>query len=747
MDKRKIYKKSVAVSVVILCLAIFPGFFGAIGQTADFDGWTTYTSTNEVRKIDFFDDSLQVVTSGGWLKIDPVTNGMTKLTNVDGLGTGNLYDILKDAGGNIWVAGFGRLIKYQNSEFKPYLFIDRNDKLMPLYDIEDDGDMVWVGTSTGLALFSKSNNGGQIEDFYFRFGDLNPEPAIFDIKIIGNSIWLATSAGLAVADKSDPDLLKSYINWRTFGSSQYPELAGDTVSALAYYDGSIFLGTNQNTYKLNIVGSDTSFIKISTREPAAVNSMTVTGDTLAIYTRNGFYIHTESNTIWNSTGSIPSPRFSSGQFVDGVHWLGMQTVGLYYSDNGSYLKLPDGGLPGNYVTVVTANSDGTVAGGFQKNGVARFDSSGWVSGNIIGTIANGVREGVRALFLNTGGDLWAGTWGNGVMLDRPEGVINYDENNSTLLGISVNPNYVVVNSMVSFSNYLLMTNYQTIDGRSVSVVNLEDFSEWRYFDRADSLTSEFPVSIDYYGGTFAVGTQYTGVFTYYCGDDPFVETSIKAVNLREDNRQLGSNSVNVVKYDNYGVLWVGHKYGLSRYDEGIPRFDDIILPSGFGPEVTTLIFDGRNNGWIGTRNGLAFYNTAAGDFMVYTTLNSGLPDNQINALTINSATGDLWVGTTLGLSRMRSTIGPPTIEVEQISAFPNPFLISSGAERLNFNYDGAATVRIFSPAGEMVRKISINVPWDGKNQSGVDVAAGVYLALITNESGEVGRCKILLLRN
>ena len=345
------------------------------------------------------------------------------------------------------------------------------------------------------------------------------------------------------------------------------------------------------------------------------------------------------------------------------------------------------------------------------------------------------------------GNLWVGTWGNGAMLVTPESIINYDENNSSLLGISINPNYVVVNSMVSFSNYLLMTKYQAYDGRSVSVVNLEDNTEWRFFDRADSLTSEFPVSIDYYDETFAVGTQYTGVFTYYCGSDPFAETGVKAVNLREDNSELGSNTVNVVRYDNHGVLWVGHKYGLSRYDEGIPRFDDIILPSGFGPDVTALIFDGRDNAWIGARNGLAFCNTVTEEFAVYTTLNSGLADNQINALTINPATGDLWVGTPFGLSRFRSFIGPPTKVMTQITAFPNPFLISSGTERLNFNYDGTATVRIFSSAGEMVRKLAINIPWDGKNQSGRDVAAGVYLALITNESGEVGRCKIMLIRD
>lgn len=741
MVENKIYKKSLAYLGIFLILASIAIF------AADYDGWTTYTSINEVRKVDYFNDSLQVVTSGGWVKVDPISLGINKLTNVDGLGTGDLYDILKDSDGDIWIAGYGRLIKYSTNQFSPYLFFDRSDKPMPLLSIEDDDDMIWVGTSTGLARFSKSINGGQIDDFYFRFGDLNPEPGVLDIKIIGDSIWLATSAGLAVADKSNPDLLKSYVNWTTFGLSQYPELDGDTVSALAYYNNSIYIGTNHNTYSLNIGGSDTSFVEISTREPAFVNSMQVFGDTLAIYTRNGFYIYDGITSEWSSTGSIPSARFASGVFINGTHWLGMQSEGIYYSDGGGYTRLEDGGLPGNYVTVLESNSDGIVAGGFQRRGVALFDGESWTKGGIVGTIENGVREGVRALSFDNSDNLWVGTWGNGVMKIEADQIINYDETNSTLLGISANPNYVVSNSMINFENYLFMTNYQAYDGRSVSVVDLNNNSQWRYFDRNDSLTSEFPVSIDFYDGTFAVGTQYTGVFTYYSGFNPLVETSYKADNLREDNMNLGSNSVNVVRYDNNGVLWVGHQFGLSRFDDGIPLFFDVELPLGLGPDVISLIFDGRNNAWIGTRTGLGFYNMVTGEYEVYTSLNSGLPDNQINTLSINPVTGDLWVGTPYGVSRVRSSIGIPTDKIGQVKAFPNPFIIGDGTERLNFNYDGAATVTIYTSAGEMVRRIPINIPWDGKNQSGRDVSSGVYLALLTNESGEVGRCKIMLIRN
>jgi len=741
MANRKNQAKAFLAILIVAC------FFPRSGLAQTAGNWQSYTATTEVRGIDYFNDSVQAVTSGGWLRIDPITHGIKKLTNVDGLGTADLYDILKDNNGRVWLAGLGRLIKVDAGNFTPYLFFDRNDQLMTLYSLVNDGDLLWVGTSAGLALFSKTANGGQIEDFYFRFGDLEPEPAIYDIELSGDSIWLATSAGLAVAERANPDLLKLYVNWTTFSSAKFPELAGDTISAVARFNNSIYVGTRANAYPLDINCADTSVFEVPTREPVAIKSMEVTGDTLAIYTSNGFYFHTPDSTIWNSTPTIPSPIFLSGHFVSGIHWIGLQTSGVYYGSGGSYSNIPDGGLPGNYATALDSDPAGNVAGGFQTRDPAVFDGLEWTKAGIVGIIPNGVRQGARAVALDDHDNFWIGTWGNGLMLAGEDSIINFDENNSSLRGVSENPNYVVVNSLAKTANYLFMTNYRAIDGRSVSVVDLNDLSRWNFFGRNDSLTSEFPISIDYYDGTIAVGTQNNGVFTYYCGADPFIETNALAVNLREDNSQLGSNTVNVVKYDHSGTLWAGTKFGLSRYDAGIPRFENIVLPVNIDPAVMALTFDNRDNIWIGTRNGLAFYNTATDEFTIYNTLNSGLIDNQINSLALNPATGDLWVGTPSGLSRFRSSIGIPTTELDRVYAFPNPFIIKYGSERLGFNYDGKATIRIFSSGGEIVRTMPINISWDGKNESGRDVASGVYLVLITNEEGEVGRCKVLLVRD
>jgi ligand-binding sensor domain-containing protein len=729
----------------IVVLAGFTLFLSALLpaeyiSAARYDGWESFTSTAEVRYIDYFDDSLQVITSGGWLKIDPLTMGMKKVTNVDGPGTNDLYYIMKDSSSSVWLAGYGRLVRFYNGGYSPFLFNDRDDNLLTLYSLADDDDRLWVGTSKGLAFFDKNIDGGQIEDFYYRFGELDPEPAVYDVLTIGDTIWIATSGGLAVAEKSVPNLLKSFVNWTSFNSTGFSELQGDTINTLSCYHNNIYAGTTRNLFRLSIVGSDTDFVSIIPSDTVSVKHMTVANDSLYIFTDGGLFVHSDNITTEINISSLPDNDYTSGRVVGGVYWLGFQESGLYYYSDGTSSKYDDGSLPGNNVASLSADSKGRVVGAFLKDGAAVFDTAGWSVLNI------NVRDGVTSVLLDDYGNAWAATWGNGLFSVNEDSIGHYNQTNSTLRGVLEGPKYVVVNSLAGTSDYLFISNYRALDGNPVSVADLKDGTGWVSFGLEDGITTDRIVSIDCYGQTFAVGTENSGVFYYYFGSDPFSKSDDSAVNFREDNSWLGSNNVNVVKFDNSGILWVGTKYGLSQYDPGIERFVNVTLPIEFGPEVTELVFDRRGNIWIGARNGLARYDASSHSVEVFDILNSGLTDNIISALMINPATNDLWVGTPSGICKLESSIGKPTSNVEEVIAFPNPFVIRGEGEALAFNYDGDATVRLYTAAGELVREISVNVSWDGTNQEGHKVASGVYLFLLTAKDGSIGRGKILLIR-
>ena len=728
--------KKIILTILFLNLTLF-GLSAGVGIN---DRWISYTSTSQVRFMDYFDDSLQVMTSGGWLKIDPNTQGMRKITKTDGLGTNDLYFILKDNSSNVWLAGYGELIKYNNGQYTPFLFFDRDNNLLTLYSIADDDSNLWVGTSSGLALFSKAIDGGQIQDFYSRFGNFNPNPAVNDLLILGDTIWIATNSGLAVADKSNPDLLKSYLNWETFTTAKFPELQSDIVTALAYYHNKFYVGATRGAFRMEISGSDTSFIRVPTRNNISVEHMIIEGDSLIIYASGGFFIHTESGTTWNNTPTLPDYNFSCGRYIDDVHWIGQQSKGIYYGAGADYSKFPDGGLPDNRVTAFSSNSDGRVVGCFYNKDVAQFDSSGWKP------IFSQVGEWATSSVQDDSGGIWIGTWGGGAAVVKPETTIIFKENNSSLHGVSENPSYVVAFHMAMADHFLFITNYAARDGNGVCVVDLNDISRWSSFGSEDGIPIFLLNSVDCFNDWFAVATADRGIYYYDFGPDPFDKSDDSIVNLREDNSWLGSNTVNVVRFDNEGTLWAGTKFGLSRYDPGIERFVNVILPHGFGPEVTALEFDRRGNIWIGAYNGLARYDASSHSVEVFNILNSGLSDNRINALLINPVTNDLWAGTYSGISILPSDIGRPTRDIKQVIAFPNPFIIRGDGDLLSLNYDGVATVRFYTSAGELVREISANVPWNGKNQHGAEVASGVYLFLITAVDGSTGRGKIFLVR-
>jgi ligand-binding sensor domain-containing protein len=427
--------------------------------------------------------------------------------------------------------------------------------------------------------------------------------------------------------------------------------------------------------------------------------------------------------------------------VDTLKWLGNYLSGLYYGSDTLFFSFDDGGLPGNLVTSLSSDIDGNVAGGFNIEGLAVFDSDGWET-HIFDQIGHGVRTLVHDIL----GGIWAGTWGRGLSLIRGDSITTFNESNSDLHGVPDAPEYVVVNRVAADDHYVFMSNFAPRDGNPVRVVDVYGTAGWQSFGVDDGLSITLLNSIDCRDGVFVVGTEDNGIFYYYYGPDPFDKSDDSIINLRESNSWLNSDNIRTVKFDEKGILWVGTRYGLSRYDPGIDRFINVSLPIGFGPEVTQLEFDRRGNMWMGSQNGLARYDAGTGSIQVFTTLNSGLSDDRITALLINPTSNNLWVGTSEGISVLESTIGPPAARVEDVIAFPNPFIIRSSSDVLSFNYSGEAFVRIYTINGELVREADINIPWDGKNQQGADVAPGPYLFLLTAEDGSVGRGKILLIR-
>jgi hypothetical protein len=738
--------KAVSVKTILILVALAFLACPAHSPLAREPDWVTMTSFKDVRRMCLINDSLYILTSGGILAVtDPGRPGRAYL-NTDGLGTVDITDLIVDADGQRWITGFGRLIRFDGRYSTRYLAMDVDNNLTAVHRVVDDGDLLWVGTDVALRLFSKVNDGGQFEDYYQDFGDLNAGPAVFDILLVDDSIWLATAAGLAVAYRSKPDSLKSPKSWTTFGVDAYPELGTDTVSRVVAFESEIYFATPKGLFRLDRSPSDTVLTMMPIGQGRRFYDMRIQNDSLFLYFDYGLAVIKNAGIgILPATGLSSAP--TTGLSVGGIRWVGVASGGVYQNGSGVFAEYPYTGAPANNVTGITISNDGLLTAGFHKDYPAHYLNGVWYPRDFF------VQDGVTSVISDSAGNAWIGTFGNGLWLVSDTVEVNYDENNSSLRGNNDDPpngeRYVVIRGLDTDGRYVYAAAYRALNDFPVAIgdlTRLGDPAGWDSLGASDGITDAFVTSLDYHGGYVAVGTESKGIYLCYVGGDPFDKSDDSCINYTENNVYLISDAVQVVRFSPNGVLWAGTNFGLCRYDWGIDRFVEIRLPKGFGPSIDALAFDSRGNVWAGSSNGLILLkDVMIDDITHFTSLNSGLVDDHVNCLSFDRFTGDLYVGTSSGISVYPSVIGSPTDNPDSVYAFPNPFVIRSPDDRLGFNYAKSFTVRIFTAAGELVRDMEID-EWDGLNEAGQPVASGVYLFVLTDAEGNVGRGKFLLVR-
>ncbi|NYE60187.1 signal transduction histidine kinase/ligand-binding sensor domain-containing protein/DNA-binding response OmpR family regulator/HPt (histidine-containing phosphotransfer) domain-containing protein [Duganella sp. 1224] len=115
---------------------------------------------------------------------------------------------------------------------------------------------------------------------------------------------------------------------------------------------------------------------------------------------------------------------------------------------------------------------------------------------------------------------------------------------------------------------------------------------------------------------------------------------------------LPGDFIQILHTDIAGRLWVGTAAaGLAMYDKRSESFIRPVEELSRGP-ISAIASDGQGNLWIGTPDGLKYYDTARRTLRRYSQEDTpGLPDNQIRALLLDRA-GNLWIGSATGLSRM-----------------------------------------------------------------------------------------------
>ncbi|HWR84027.1 MAG TPA: hypothetical protein VN285_12065, partial [Candidatus Deferrimicrobium sp.] len=567
--------------------------------------------------------------------------------------------------------------------------------------------------------------------------NLSANPDVHDVFVIGDTIWIATSAGLAVADKSNPILLNQPSVWTVFQNAQYPELQTSDFRRVVQFEGAIWTATAKGLSRLDRSSLDTSFTLLAGVSRTIYSELKIENDSLFAY--NPYGMGVVKNSVYSTISLQGRPSgLITGANNGTFRWVGFSGNGVSHDRDlsGVVIPYPFTGSPGNYVTGIAVDRAGAVTAGFWDRKAGQFDGQVWTNVE--------TRDWTTDVALDSSGVVWIGTWGGGIAGVHEDTVVYYDETNSTMRGIPSAPSFVVARGVAVDRRYIYAVCYDALNGYPVAIGDLQSLdtpSGWDSLGLADGVTNQLLVSVDCYKSRLAIGTEAAGVFVCYLGDDPFDHQARHCDHYTTESG-LNSDVVRTVRYAPTGELWVGTNFGAARWD--LDRFVAVQPPQGIGNDIMAIEFDGRGNLWLGSNDGLARVDGATGQATVYTTRTSGLVSDDITNLSFDPFTGDLYVATRAGISRLRSTIGRPTADVESVLAFPNPFVIRSDLDRLNFNFSRSGAVRIFSLAGELVAEFPVNTAWDGRNARGERVASGVYIFILTDSDGNVGRGKVLV---
>lgn len=215
----------------------------------------------------------------------------------------------------------------------------------------------------------------------------------------------------------------------------------------------------------------------------------------------------------------------------------------------------------------------------------------------------------------------------------------------------------------------------------------------------------------------------------------------------------GFGYVAAIAKDQKGDIWIGTAKGIqvfyntasvfpatNSYKASQPIIDR--RPLLDGQQVRAIAVDGGNRKWVGTDDGLWLFSEDGTEALAnFTTANSPLPSNKITSLSVNGVTGEVFIGTEVGLATFRGTATEPSPEENPActKVFPNPVPARFQGQIAIDGLTGGATVKITDVAGQLVYETIANggrAVWNARDYNGQRVRSGIYLAYSANADGK-----------
>jgi len=529
-------------------------------------------------------------------------NNFTTYSIEKGLPQSNIYSIIQDGHGYLWVGtDGGGVCKFDGSSFKIY---DKKNGLsgnVVRSLLEDSKGRIWIGTDEGITVYNGLN-----------FTNIGPEDSLSGNTVLAlyedtdNNIWAATDDGGVnkIRIENNSTIIESFTENEGLGSNSVFDIQQDN-------DGLIWLAT---------MGGGISIISFHDDKNDSIKfDITVLEEGAEIPSALILSIEKDSN------GDLYFGTYGSGAFK------------LDISEGfGSYSISTVAQLDTGTVWDICCRKNGEMWLGTLGNGIIRMKGSGDNDGPEYThySLPQGLPNNqILKVFEDNEMNMWLGTNGHGLCKYMGDYFTHYSKKE----GLSNNMIWAI--DQDEEGNFWIGS-----DGGGLSKLHFENGNPvFENFTTVDGLSSNFISDVavgNANNPNIWIATTNKGI----CKFDPNNSEGNHFIALTLADGLI-ANSVSSILVDDHGIVWCGTAEGISRYD-GV-KFENLsmetMIMSDMG--VKTIIRDKRGNFWFGSAGGLARY---GGDGQLRTfDHEEGLMDLDINALA-EGLNGNIWIGTNGG---------------------------------------------------------------------------------------------------
>lgn len=757
--------RTVAFLIVLLC-GILPGSIHAQNRYE----WSAFSSLKFAQSVTVDDSgTLWVGTTGGLFGYNVANDTYQIYRTTEGLLELNALAVAYDStDGSLYVGSDnGSVSILKNDGHWSYTTDiasahERNDRRILGFGFHDG--KTYILTAFGAAVFNPSDS--TLVEAYVNFRGIPSNTPVYDVLFRNDTIWLATGAGLVYARTTGTVLTDPNV-WNVIPASSVP---AESVTSVIDLDGRILFGTSRGAYQIVEGG------QLSRRFELPDNNVRLVrrGDAVLAIAEKSIFRYDTSEKVFQQIRVLDETVHDVAAIEDSTVAVALNQsgLGLLRADS-LHITAPSSPVSNVFAGLVlgwgeslwVASAEGNVGG----YGLSRLLNGEWIEYTHSNT-PQIKSDGVWHVSRGVDSSIWVGEFPGGFTKFTENEVVSYDASNSPMVGIAGNPDFVIGGQAVAQDGRTWMINWDNTSNAGPLLLAYPsiDGGDGTGFDAYTAVVPNY--------GT--VGRAYRWIVvdgngTKWLGADGALQSpGLLWFNERESlpnhwglittstastSNALPHNSQTALLVDPDGEVWVGTPKGLAvlRNPSGVvnngdnPSFRTIKALTDIG--VRAIAVDALNQKWVGTDQGVYLFNSDGSELLQrFTAENSPLVNNQVRAIIADNTSGDVYIGTSNGMSKVSTPAVEPPASTATLSVSPHPFMVPSDEPLRISGLPANSTIKILTLSGTLLREFDSPggaiAFWDGLDRAGDPVPTGIYIIAAGTKLGDetvVGKVAVI----